>query len=135
MRLRVALLGVDEVWELGGVTNEEHGGVVEHPVPVALVGAQLERKATRIARGVGRPGLATDGGEPRGDAHLLADLPEQRLRGDVAQIVGDLEVAMRAGGFGVDNTLRDTLAIEVREEIDMVEVCDKSDKRDRRRRE
>ncbi len=48
---------------------------------------------------------------------------------------GDLEVSTRASGFGVDNVLRDTLAIEVREEIDMLEICDKSDKRDRWRRE
>lgn len=130
----MALLGVDEVWELGGVAYEEDGGVVEYPIPVALVGAQLERKATGVTRGIGGAGFATDGGEARGDAHLLADLLEERLRGDVAQIMGDLEVAVRAGGFGVDDTLGNALAIEVREEIDVVEVYDGPDKRDRQRR-
>ena len=30
MRLRVTLLGVDEVWKLGRVADEEYRGVVEH---------------------------------------------------------------------------------------------------------
>ena len=42
MRLRVTLLRVDEVGELGGVTNEEHGSVVEDPVEVALLGLDLD---------------------------------------------------------------------------------------------
>ena len=40
--LRVTLLSVDEVRELGGVTNEEHRGVVENPVKVALLGLDLD---------------------------------------------------------------------------------------------
>ena len=102
MGLGVALLGVDEVREFGGVADEEHGGVVEHPVPVALIRAQLERKTTGVARGIGGTGLTTDGGEARGDTNFLADLLEQRLGGDVAQIMGDLEVAVRASRLGVD---------------------------------
>ena len=35
--LRMSLLGVNEVRELGRVTDEEDGGVIEHPVPVTLV--------------------------------------------------------------------------------------------------
>lgn len=38
MRLRISLLGVDEVRELGRVSDKEYGRVVENPVPVTLVG-------------------------------------------------------------------------------------------------
>ena len=42
MSLRVTLLGVDEVRELRGITDEEDRSVVEHPVQVALVGLDLD---------------------------------------------------------------------------------------------
>ena len=48
MRLRVTLLRVDEVGELGGVTNEEHGSVVEDPVEVALLGLDLNSETCTI---------------------------------------------------------------------------------------
>jgi len=35
--LRVSLLGVDEVGELGRVTNEENGSIIEYPIPVTFI--------------------------------------------------------------------------------------------------
>jgi hypothetical protein len=52
MGLRVPLLGVNEVRELGRVADEEHWGVVEDPVPVAFVGAKLDRETTGVASGI-----------------------------------------------------------------------------------
>ena len=40
--LGVTLLGVDEVGELGRVTDKEDGGVVEDPVKVTLLGPDLD---------------------------------------------------------------------------------------------
>lgn len=48
MCLRVALLGVDEVREFGGVAEEEDGGVVEHPVQVTLFSPEFDREASRV---------------------------------------------------------------------------------------
>ena len=45
MRLRVPLLGVNEVRELRWVAEEEYGSVVEHPVKVALISLQLDSEA------------------------------------------------------------------------------------------
>lgn len=42
MGLRVPLLCVDEVRELGRVTDEEHRSVVEDPVKVALLSLNLD---------------------------------------------------------------------------------------------
>lgn len=53
MGLGIPLLSVDEVRELGRVSDEEDGSVVEHPIPVALVGPQLNREATGVASSVG----------------------------------------------------------------------------------
>jgi hypothetical protein len=38
--------------------------------------------------------------------------------------MGDLEVAVCAGGLGMNDTLGDSLTIKVREEIDMVEILE-----------
>ncbi len=72
MRLRIPLLRVDEVWELGGITNEENGRVIEDPVPITLVGAKLKGKASRVTSSVGTSRLATDSTETHRRAHLLA---------------------------------------------------------------
>ena len=93
---------MNEVWELGGVTNEEHGSVVEHPVEVALLGAELDREAARVAGGVGGPGLTTDGGEAHSGAGAVADLGEELGAGEVGDVVSDFEVTVCAGALGVD---------------------------------
>ena len=40
--MRVTFLSVDEVWEFGGVAQEEDGGVVEHPIQIAFLRLQLD---------------------------------------------------------------------------------------------
>lgn len=116
-----------------------------HPVPVALVGLDLGREATGVARGVGRAGLAADGREAHDGGRLVADLREDRRAAQVAHVVRDLEEAERARALGVHHlrpgksqyeclifsfvsgstthTLGDALAVKVREEVDVVEVC------------
>ena len=52
MSLRVTLLGVDEVREFGGVPDEEDGGVVEDPIPVAFLGLELDSESSRVTSSV-----------------------------------------------------------------------------------
>jgi hypothetical protein len=52
MGLGIPLLGMDEVRELGRVTDEEDGSVVEDPIPVTFLGPQFEREPARVAGGV-----------------------------------------------------------------------------------
>ena len=124
VRLRVTLLGVDKVRELGGVADEEHGRVVEHPVEVALLSLDLDgetcpfalnsysetesnrwRRTTRITRRVRGTGLATDGRETDGQGRLLADGVEERRAGKVGDIVRRLEVSVRTRTLSVHDTL------------------------------
>ena len=58
-----SLLGVDEVLELGGITDEEHRRVVADQVAVSVFGVELERKSPRVTDRVGVAELAGDGGE------------------------------------------------------------------------
>jgi hypothetical protein len=52
VRLRIPLLCVDKVGKLGGITDEEDGGVVEHPIPVTLLSSELDSKATGITSSI-----------------------------------------------------------------------------------
>ena len=36
------------MWELRGVTNEEHGSVVEDPIPVTLLCVELDGESCQI---------------------------------------------------------------------------------------
>lgn len=51
--LWVSLLSVDEVWELGWLSQEEDGRVVEDPVTVALSGSDLDRESSWVSGSVG----------------------------------------------------------------------------------
>ena len=50
--LRVALLGVNEMGELGGVAKEEDWGVVENPVEIAFVSANFDSEAPGVTGSV-----------------------------------------------------------------------------------
>lgn len=102
MSLGVTFLGVNEVGEFGGVSDEEDGSVVENPVKVALFSSDLEGKATRITGGIRRSVFTTDSGESGGSTVLLADLGEELGRGNVAEVVGQFKVTMCTGTVGMD---------------------------------
>ena len=122
MRLGVTLLGVDEVGEFGGVTNEEDGRVVENPVEVPLLRPDLDSEAwksvstrqshiarslhtTGVTGGVCRTELTTDGGETDRERRGLADFVEERRACQVADVVRDLKDTVSTGTLGMDDTL------------------------------
>lgn len=56
----VALLSVNELRELGRISQEEDGCVVGDDIPIALVRPQLDGESTRVTSQIVRSGLATD---------------------------------------------------------------------------
>ena len=56
----IALLGMDEVWELRRIAQEEDGCVVCYQIPVSFIGSELDRETSRVASTVVRTRLATD---------------------------------------------------------------------------
>src|ERR1700729_3989931 len=71
--LRVSLLRVNKVRELGWVANEEDGCVVENPIQVTLLCLQLDRKSTGVTSGVRGTRLAADSRETNGGLTLCAN--------------------------------------------------------------
>lgn len=71
--LGVTLLGVDEIRELRGVSDEEDWGVVASHIPVAFLGVELAGETSGISLSVGGTLLASDGGETKEHGGSLAD--------------------------------------------------------------
>ncbi|MNF54933.1 hypothetical protein D3C84_363770 [compost metagenome] len=122
--LRQTLLGVDKVWKLQWITNEEHGGIVANDVPVAFLGVELQGEPARITLGIGRTTLATHGGKPQESRGLLANCLKQLRAGVLSDIAchGERTVGTRA--FGVYTALRDVFTVEVGKLLDQVKVVE-----------
>ena len=95
--LRVALLGVNEIAKFFGVLDKEHWGVVPDQVPVAVLGVELHRKATRVTLCVSAAFFTAHGGEAHEHPRLLADLTEELGPGVGRDVVRHRKRAVSAG--------------------------------------
>ena len=114
----MSLLGVDEIREFVGISQEEHRGVVSNQIPVAFFGVELHGKAPHITLGIGSPELAGHGGEANDEIGLLSYLGKDLGPRVLRDIVGDGERAISTPALRVDCALRDALAILVGELLD-----------------
>lgn len=87
---RIALLSVDKVRELGGITDKEDGRVVANNVEVALLSVELESKPTRITSSISAASLATDSGETSKHGRLFTNFTEELGLGEMRNVMGDL---------------------------------------------
>lgn len=122
MSLGISLLSVDEMRELCRIADEEDRSVVVHPIPDTFLRLDLHGKSTRITSGIRGSALTTDRAESDSGRCLLSNGCKKGVGGDIGQVVSDFKVSVSTSTLGVDDTLRDSLAIEVSEEIDVVEV-------------
>jgi hypothetical protein len=106
MSLRIALLGMNKVGELGRVAKEEDGSIVEYPVEIAFISTNLDGKTTRITGSVCRARLATNRGKTNSSASFVANFLEEGGTSEVRNVVCYFKVAMCAGSLGMD--LRDS---------------------------
>nr|GEU28579.1 hypothetical protein [Tanacetum cinerariifolium] len=112
---RIAFDHVVEVGELERIAEEEHGRVVAHDVPVALLGIELDGEAADVAFGIGRAALAGHGGKAHEDVGLLAHFRKQRGARVLGDVVGHRKGAVGARALGVHAALGDHFAREVRQ--------------------
>jgi len=75
--LGARLLRVDEVRELDGVLDEEHGGVIAHNIVVAFCGVDLESEASWVSVAVVGASHTGNGGESQEAGRLLANLVKE----------------------------------------------------------
>lgn len=120
--LWVSLLGVDEVGELRGVSDEENRGVVVNPVQVTLLSVELGGETSWVSGSVRGTGLTTDSGESGEGLGLLANGVEHLGRADVGDVIGHLKGTVGTRTLGVDNSLRNSLSVKVSKGVNKVEV-------------
>ena len=89
------------------------GMLLPDQVPVALARVELDREAARVADRLGRAALVDDGREARDDGRLHPRRAEEVGAGQVRDVVRRLEEALGRGAAGVDDALRDALAVEL----------------------
>lgn len=120
--LRVSLLGVDEVRELGWVSDEKHWGVVVDKVQVTLLSVELGGETSWVSGGISRTGFTTDGRESGESLGLLTNSVQEFGGANVGDVVSDFKVTVSTGTLSVDDSLRDSLSVEVGKRVNQVEV-------------
>lgn len=73
---------------------------------------------------VSRSFLAADSRESDNGWCLLSNTTQHVYRGDIADVVCDLELSIGTGALGMDHALRDTLTVEMGKEVDQMEVLE-----------
>jgi hypothetical protein len=108
---------------MDGCDSKHCGRTVGNHVPVALCGPELDTETTRVTSQIGSAALATDSRETDGD-RALDILLEDVCQADIVKRIGCPVDTVCSTTLGVDDTLWDTLAVEVREQVDQVVVLE-----------
>jgi len=102
MGLGVSLLGVDEMRELGRVANEEDRGIVENPVEIAFVGANLDSEAPGVTSSVCGARLTADSRETDGKTSPVANCFEERGTCKIGDVMRHFKIAVGTSTLGMD---------------------------------
>lgn len=111
---RMPLLRMDEIREFQRIADEEDRRVVANEVPVSFPGIKLDRKAAHVAFRVGCAEFTGHGRKADQKIGLFADRIEQLRVRVLRNILRHREAAECAPAFGVDDALRNALAVLMR---------------------
>lgn len=121
--LGVSLLSVNKVRELGRVPQKEDGCVVGDQIPVTILGLELYRESTRVSRIVTGTTLSSDGRESDCQG-TLGTLFKHGGETEVFESVCTLPDTMSTSSLGVNDSLRNSLSVEMGEKVDQVEILE-----------
>ncbi len=111
----LGLRRMHEIGKLHRVLDEEHGDVIAHEIPVALVRIELHGESAHVASGIRGTPLAQHRRKANEDRRLFADLRQQRRSRECRQGGGAFEVAVRRRPSRVHDALGDALMVEMRD--------------------
>jgi len=121
----VSLLRVEEIGKLNRILDEENGGVVANHIVVTLLGVEFDGKTSGVSIAVVRTTLTSNSGEASEDGGSLTNILEEFSLGELRNIVSKFKVTMSTSTLGVDNSLGNTLSVEVSELVNKMEVLEK----------
>lgn len=111
--LGARLLRVDEVRELDGVLDEEHGGVVTDHIVVAFFSVEFNGKSTGVSYSIGSTSFSSNSRETEEARSALLLGGEESSLSELGNIrVGNFKESMSSSSLGVNNSLRNSLSIE-----------------------
>lgn len=113
MACGMSLLSMDQMRKLGRISYEEDWCIVLHKIPVAFIGAKLDREASRVSSMVMRTTFATDGRKSNCEGTLFSFSRENVCKAEIVERIGSSVVAMGATALCMDNSLGDSLTIKV----------------------
>jgi hypothetical protein len=113
---------MDEERELSGVAKEEDRGVVVNPIPVTLIRVHLDGEAPWVSGSVWGTLLTTDSRETGNAGGLLADGAQHVNGANIGDVMGAFKLPISSCTLCMDDTLWDTLTIEMCQQIDQVKV-------------
>jgi hypothetical protein len=122
--LGVSLLRVVDMDELDRISNEENRRVETNHVPVTPVGLVLDSETSGVSSSVGRASLTTNGRKSHGGGAFVANLLEGLGVCDVGDVIGHLKVAMGSSSVGMDDSLGDSLSVEMGQSVNQIGVLE-----------
>jgi len=120
--LRISLLCVDEIGELGRISDEEDGSVVSNHIVVTFFSVKLDSKTSRISFSISRSLLTTDSRESSKNRSSLSNSVQELSLGVFSDILGDFEITMGTSSLSVDNSFRNSFSVKVSKLVNQVEV-------------
>lgn len=118
--LWITLLGMNEMRELGRISQEEDGSIVGDDIPIAFLSSHLNGKAPWITGKIVRAGFATNSRETNGDGTSLLFGTEDVGRTQVIERIGADEFTVCTTTLCMDDSFWNTLTIEMGDEINQV---------------
>jgi hypothetical protein len=103
---------MDDIGELDGVLDEEHGNIVAHNVPVALFCVELDCKASNISNSISGASATQHSRESKEDGRFTGRVGQDTGAGDILSGFEQTEGTECAGTSGMDDSLRNTLMVE-----------------------
>jgi hypothetical protein len=108
---------VHHIWELHAISNEKDGDVVAHHIKVTFPGVEFHCKSTWITESFRGSAFVNYSGETDDDWGLNTRAAEKISAGEVGDVVGDFKETLSGSATGVNYTFRDTLAVELQEDV------------------
>lgn len=121
----MSLLGMKEVRKLDGILNEENRSVVTNHIIVTFFSIELDGETSGVSVTVVGTALTGNSGETSENWGSLANSLKELSSGELSYIVGNFKETVSTSTLSMDNSLGDTLSIEMSKLVNKVEVLKK----------